>query len=234
MTRKGELVVVALIAVVAAAIGAAVALYFTYRTRVELAAGAMRSGSKGVAPFPASATARSSRTIAPPIHAAGMRVSRRSESARKPAPAARTVALVADTRVDESIRHVHGQIDREGWRDAREMLLYQNRRRRPLDESERQPEQAPRQDLAAENPLGERAGSGGAACGHGVQLNRSLTISSPVWSHRAIRLGSHEMTTDTTIARIELLPPGAARVLLSVLPLLRLLTGARCGALANA
>jgi hypothetical protein len=70
--------------------------------------------------------------------------------------------------------------------------------------------------------------------GHGVQLNRSLTISSPVWSHRAIRLGSHDMTTDATITRIELLPPGAARVLLSVLPLLRLLTGARCGALANA
>jgi hypothetical protein len=42
------------------------------------------------------------------------------------------------------------------------------------------------------------------------------------------------MTTDATIARIELLPSGAARVLLSVLPLLRLLIGARCGALANA
>jgi hypothetical protein len=42
------------------------------------------------------------------------------------------------------------------------------------------------------------------------------------------------MTTDATITRIELLPSGAARVLLSVVPLLLLLTGARCGALANA
>jgi hypothetical protein len=42
------------------------------------------------------------------------------------------------------------------------------------------------------------------------------------------------MTTDATIARIETAPAGAARVLLSVLALLRLLIGARCGALANA
>jgi hypothetical protein len=42
------------------------------------------------------------------------------------------------------------------------------------------------------------------------------------------------MTTDATIARIPALPSSAARVLLSVLPLLRLLTGARCGVLANA
>ncbi|HTL21953.1 MAG TPA: hypothetical protein VL220_14650 [Steroidobacteraceae bacterium] len=42
------------------------------------------------------------------------------------------------------------------------------------------------------------------------------------------------MTTDAMIARIETAPAGAARVLLSVLPLLRLLIGARCGALANA
>ena len=42
------------------------------------------------------------------------------------------------------------------------------------------------------------------------------------------------MTTDATITRIEPLPPRAAWVLLPVLPLLRLLTGARCGALANA
>jgi hypothetical protein len=42
------------------------------------------------------------------------------------------------------------------------------------------------------------------------------------------------MKTDAIITRIELPPPGAARVLLSVLPLLLLLTGARCGALANA
>ncbi len=43
-----------------------------------------------------------------------------------------------------------------------------------------------------------------------------------------------DMSTDAKIARIELLPSGAARVLLPVLPLLRLLTGAWCGALANA
>jgi hypothetical protein len=42
------------------------------------------------------------------------------------------------------------------------------------------------------------------------------------------------MTTDATIARIEAAPERAARMLLSVLALLRLLTGARCGALANA
>jgi hypothetical protein len=42
------------------------------------------------------------------------------------------------------------------------------------------------------------------------------------------------MSTDMTIARIEAAPKRAARVILSVLPLLRLLTGARCGALANA
>jgi len=41
------------------------------------------------------------------------------------------------------------------------------------------------------------------------------------------------MTTGITIARIEA-PLSAPRVLLPVLPLLRLLTGARCGALANA
>ncbi|HEY4448499.1 MAG TPA: hypothetical protein VGN03_07860 [Steroidobacteraceae bacterium] len=42
------------------------------------------------------------------------------------------------------------------------------------------------------------------------------------------------MSTDMTIARIEAAPERAALVILSVLPLLRLLTGARCGALANA
>jgi hypothetical protein len=42
------------------------------------------------------------------------------------------------------------------------------------------------------------------------------------------------MSTDMTIIRIEAAPERAARVILSVLPLLRLLTGARCGALANA
>ncbi|HEY1873188.1 MAG TPA: hypothetical protein VGG67_02180 [Steroidobacteraceae bacterium] len=41
------------------------------------------------------------------------------------------------------------------------------------------------------------------------------------------------MTSDAAIARIDPLPSSVARVLLSVLPLL-LLTGAQCGALANA
>ena len=50
----------------------------------------------------------------------------------------------------------------------------------------------------------------------------------------AIRFGSRDMTTDATITRIEPLPSRAARVLLPVLPLLLLLTGARSGALANA
>jgi hypothetical protein len=42
------------------------------------------------------------------------------------------------------------------------------------------------------------------------------------------------MTSDTAIARINSAPESAARVLLPVLALLLLLTGARCGALANA
>jgi len=41
------------------------------------------------------------------------------------------------------------------------------------------------------------------------------------------------MTTGT-ITRIEVALPGAARVILPLIPLLLLLTGARCGALANA
>jgi len=42
------------------------------------------------------------------------------------------------------------------------------------------------------------------------------------------------MTSDAHSTRIEVAAAGAARVLLSVLPLLLLLTGAQCGACANA
>ena len=42
------------------------------------------------------------------------------------------------------------------------------------------------------------------------------------------------MTSDAAITRFDSAPESAAQVLLPVLPLLLLLTGARCGALANA
>jgi hypothetical protein len=60
------------------------------------------------------------------------------------------------------------------------VLLHQHGGRRTLYQPQRETEQSPRYDLAAEDSLGQRAGTYGVKFGHGAQLNRSLTMSSPV------------------------------------------------------
>src|SRR5260370_6080718 len=77
----------------------------------SLSSGAIRSGSYGATAFPASAMLSRTTTMAPPIHAPGMRPSRRSDRARKLVPATATAASVPDARVHDSIRHVHGEVD---------------------------------------------------------------------------------------------------------------------------
>src|SRR5579884_2205960 len=77
----------------------------------SLSSGAIRRGSNGAAARPA--TARTSRnvTMVAPIQAAGMRTSARSESATKLVPARGPATSVADARVEDSIQHVHGEVD---------------------------------------------------------------------------------------------------------------------------